>query len=342
MKEGIRMKQKREIRTVSLIGLGAIGCFLASHLGHLLGSDLRVIAGGSRRERLEREGVIVNGVRHHFNIVSPEENCGQNYPDLAIIITKFPALPQALEDMRNQIGPDTLIMAPLNGVEAEDKVAEVFGWDNLLYSLAKVSVVMKDGCASFNPKAARIEMGEKHNETMSPRVQAVKEMFERDGIEALRMLLKRLDPVSYITVDLKNAKRIMHALEVCLMTGKPYSSFLTGSVKDREFDIVKIGLNREREELFDRINRRVDQMVEAGMEGEARRLYPLRHLNALNTVGYKEWFDYFDGKFDREEAIRLIKRNTRRYAKKQLTWYRNDADIHWFHPDQKDEIKSFL
>jgi 2-dehydropantoate 2-reductase len=185
MKEGIRMKQKREIRTVSLIGLGAIGCFLASHLGHLLGSDLRVIAGGSRRERLEREGVIVNGVRHHFNIVSPEENCGQNYPDLAIIITKFPALPQALEDMRNQIGPDTLIMAPLNGVEAEDKVAEVFGWDNLLYSLAKVSVVMKDGCASFNPKAARIEMGEKHNETMSPRVQAVKELFERAGIRTV-------------------------------------------------------------------------------------------------------------------------------------------------------------
>ena len=161
------------------------GCFLASHLGHLLGSDLRVIAGGSRRERLEREGVIVNGVRHHFNIVSPEENCGQNYPDLAIIITKFPALPQALEDMRNQIGPDTLIMAPLNGVEAEDKVAEVFGWDNLLYSLAKVSVVMKDGCASFNPKAARIEMGEKHNETMSPRVQAVKELFERAGIRTV-------------------------------------------------------------------------------------------------------------------------------------------------------------
>lgn len=171
---------------------------------------------------------------------------------------------------------------------------------------------------------------------------SVKEMFERDGIEALRMLLKRLDPVSYTTVDLKNAKRIMHALEVCLMTGKPYSSFLTGSVKEREFDIVKIGLNREREELFDRINRRVDQMVEAGMKEEARELYPLRYLNALNTVGYKEWFDFFDGKFDREEAIRLIKRNTRRYAKKQLTWYRNDSDIHWFHPDQKDEIKRFL
>lgn len=179
------MNQKREIRTVSLIGLGAIGCFLASHLGPLMGDNLRVIAGGSRRERLEQEGVMVNGVRHHFNIVSPEETCDQDYPDLAIIITKFPALSQALENMRNQIGPDTLIMAPLNGVEAEEKVAAVFGWDNLLYSLAKVSVVMKDGCASFNPKAARIEMGEKHNETVSPRVQAVKELFEGAGIRTV-------------------------------------------------------------------------------------------------------------------------------------------------------------
>ena len=171
---------------------------------------------------------------------------------------------------------------------------------------------------------------------------SVKEMFERDGIEALRLLLKKLDPEWYVRVDLKNGKRVMHALEVCLMTGKPYSSFLTRTVKEREFNIVKIGLNREREELFDRINRRVDIMVESGMEEEARALYPLRHLNALNTVGYKEWFDYFDGKFDREEAIRLIKRNTRRYAKKQLTWYRNDPDIHWFHPSQKEEIRSIL
>ncbi|MEY8592240.1 tRNA (adenosine(37)-N6)-dimethylallyltransferase MiaA [Butyricimonas hominis] len=171
---------------------------------------------------------------------------------------------------------------------------------------------------------------------------SVKEMFERDGIEASRLLLKKLDPEWYARVDLKNGKRVMHALEVCLMTGKPYSSFLTRTVKEREFNIVKIGLNREREELFDRINRRVDIMVESGMEEEARALYPLRHLNALNTVGYKEWFDYFDGKFDREEAIRLIKRNTRRYAKKQLTWYRNDSDIHWFHPSQKEEIRSIL
>lgn len=171
---------------------------------------------------------------------------------------------------------------------------------------------------------------------------SVREMFDREGIEALRLLLKKLDPDWYSQVDLKNAKRIMHALEVCLMTGKPYSSFLTRSVKEREFAIVKIGLNRDRDELFERINHRVDLMVESGMEKEARELYPLRHLNALNTVGYKEWFDYFDGKFDREEAIRLIKRNTRRYAKKQLTWYRNDPDIHWFHPSQEKEILAFL
>lgn len=179
------MNQQKEIKTVSLIGLGAIGCYLATHLGPLLGDRLRVIAGGSRRERLEKDGVIVNGVNYHFHIVSPEETCGSDYPNLAIIITKFPALPQAIEDIKNQIGPDTLIMAPLNGVEAEDMVAEAFGWDNLLYSLAKVSVVMKDGRASYHPDAARIEMGEKRNETLSPRVQAVKTLFEKAGIRTV-------------------------------------------------------------------------------------------------------------------------------------------------------------
>lgn len=171
---------------------------------------------------------------------------------------------------------------------------------------------------------------------------SVKEMHERQGIEATRLLLKKLDPVSYANVDLKNAKRVMHALEVCLTTGKPYSSFLTRTVKKREFNIVKIGLNRERSELFDRINRRVDLMIENGMEEEARALYPLRHLNALNTVGYKEWFDHFNGKTDRQEAIRLIKRNTRRYAKKQLTWYRDAPDIRWFHPSRRDDIIAYL
>lgn len=179
------MNQQNQIKTVSLIGLGAIGCFFASHLGSALGDDLRVIAGGSRRERLERDGVMVNGVRHHFHMVDPKDSCEYNYPDLAIIITKFPALPQAIEDIRNQIGPDTIIMAPLNGVEAEDVVAEAFGWKNLLYSLAKVSVVMKDGSAAFDPDRALIELGEKRNETISPRVRAVKELFEGAGIRTV-------------------------------------------------------------------------------------------------------------------------------------------------------------
>ena len=176
------MTDHKPIKTVSIIGLGAIGSFFAFQLKAVLGDRLRIIAGGERKDRLEREGVTVNGVNHHFHIVSPDQDCGGDYPDLAIIITKFPALSQAIKDMKNQIGPDTLIMAPLNGVEAEDMVASVYGWDNLLYSLAKVSVVMKDGQASFKPDAARIEFGEKRNQVITPRVRAVKELFEAAGI----------------------------------------------------------------------------------------------------------------------------------------------------------------
>ena len=167
------MTDHKPIKTVSIIGLGAIGSFFAFQLKAVLGYRLRIIAGGERKDRLEREGVTVNGVNHHFHIVSPDQDCGGDYPDLAIIITKFPALSQAIKDMKNQIGPDTLIMAPLNGVEAEDMVASVYGWDNLLYSLAKVSVVMKDGQASFKPDAARIEFGEKRNQVITRQVSAV-------------------------------------------------------------------------------------------------------------------------------------------------------------------------
>ncbi|MBS1446387.1 MAG: tRNA (adenosine(37)-N6)-dimethylallyltransferase MiaA [Odoribacter sp.] len=162
--------------------------------------------------------------------------------------------------------------------------------------------------------------------------------MEVEGVEAIRDLLKKLDPVFYAQVDLNNAKRVLHAVEVCMMAGKPYSSLRTNQPKKREFDILKIGLNREKTELYDRIDKRVDIMLEEGLEGEARSLYPLRHLNPLNTVGYKEFFEYFDNKIDYEEAVRLIKRNSRRYAKKQLSWFRRDTDIHWFHPDDKENI----
>lgn len=162
--------------------------------------------------------------------------------------------------------------------------------------------------------------------------------LKREGIEGLRAQLKLLDPTYYQAVDLKNPQRILKAVEVCLQTGRPYSSFLTTPQKVRPFIPVKIGLTRERSELYKRINRRVDQMVEEGLIEEARKLYPLRHLNALNTVGYKELFSYFSGETDLNNAIELIKRNTRRYAKRQLTWWARDKEITWFNPDDTETI----
>jgi len=147
---------------------------------------------------------------------------------------------------------------------------------------------------------------------------------ESEGIEYLRRQLKILDPDHYAKVDLRNHKRIMKAIEVCLQTGKPYSSFLTAQKRKRPFEIEKILLNRPREELFDRINRRTTQMMEQGLLEEAQVLYPHRHLNALNTVGYRELFAYMDGQYGLETAIELIRRNTRRYAKRQLTWFTRD------------------
>lgn len=175
--------------------------------------------------------------------------------------------------------------------------------------------------------------------TIAPELRAeLMELYDKEGLETIRDMLKVLDPVFYEQVDLNNAKRVLHAVEVCRMAGVPYSSLRRNTPKDRGFRIVKIGLNRDREELYTRIDRRVDLMLAEGLEEEARTLWPWRHLNALNTVGYKEFFDYFEGKTDREEAVRLIKRNSRRYARKQLSWFRRDDDIDWCHPDQHEPI----
>ena len=179
------MYEQEPITKAALIGLGAIGSYLASHLQTVLGDNLRIIAGGARKERLERDGVVVNGKRLHFHVVDPQEDCGGDYPQLAIIITKFSGLPQAIKDIKNQIGPHTIIMAPLNGVEKEEIVAASYGWENLLYSLARVSVVMRDGKVTFSDASAQMEFGEKHNETLSPRVQAVKALFESAGIKSV-------------------------------------------------------------------------------------------------------------------------------------------------------------
>ena len=170
----------------------------------------------------------------------------------------------------------------------------------------------------------------------------MKRRYQAEGLEALCEDLKRLDPEHYAIVDRKNHRRVIHALEVCYQTGRTYTSFRTQQKRERPFRIVKIGLNREREELYNRINLRVDQMIEQGLLYEVEGLYARRHLNALNTVGYKELFDYMDGRWSKEEAIERIKGNTRRYARKQLTWFKRDDSVCWFHPDQQEEILKYI
>ncbi|WP_282037067.1 tRNA (adenosine(37)-N6)-dimethylallyltransferase MiaA [Saccharicrinis aurantiacus] len=171
---------------------------------------------------------------------------------------------------------------------------------------------------------------------------SLKAQYEEEGIENIRRQLKKLDPEFYDIVDLKNHKRVIHAVEICLMTGKPYSSLRTNSIKKRPFNMIKIGLTMDRADLYERINLRVDKMLEAGLEDEVKGVYPLKELNSLNTVGYKELFAHYDGEYNFEKAIELIKRNSRRYAKKQLTWFKRDAEITWFNPSDIEEIKKHI
>lgn len=166
--------------------------------------------------------------------------------------------------------------------------------------------------------------------------------YEEVGLEEICKELKLLDPEYYSIVDLKNPKRVIHALEICYMTGRTYTSFRTRNIKERPFHILKIGLNREREELYERINKRVDQMINDGLVEEARKVYEFRELNSLNTVGYKELFNYFNGEWTLDFAIEKIKQNSRIYSRKQMTWFKRDSEITWFHPEQKDEIIEFI
>ena len=166
--------------------------------------------------------------------------------------------------------------------------------------------------------------------------------YEVEGLDPIREDLKQLDPQHYNEVDLNNYKRVIHALEICLMTGRPYSELRTNTKKTRPFRIIKIGLTRDREELCDRINARVDQMMRDGLLEEARHVYPYKHLNSLNTVGYKEMFNYLDGEWPLDFAIEKIKRNSRVYARKQMTWFKRDKEINWFHPDNIEGILTFL
>ncbi len=166
--------------------------------------------------------------------------------------------------------------------------------------------------------------------------------YEEEGLENLCRELKLRDPEYYHIVDLKNHKRVIHALEICYTTGATYTSLRTRPMKERPFQILKIGLRREREELYSRINDRVDKMMEKGLLEEARQLYPYRSHNSLNTVGYKELFNYLDGTWTLPFAIEKIKQNSRIYSRKQMTWFKRDASIHWFHPDEEENIFQFI
>jgi len=168
------------------------------------------------------------------------------------------------------------------------------------------------------------------------------DVYNEKGLAFIQQELIKRDPKHAEIVDMQNYKRVLHALEICTITGKPYSELRTGVKKQRDFNIVKIGLNRPRPELYERINQRVEVMMQDGLLEEARQFYPHKHLNSLNTVGYKELYDYMDGKCSLEEAVQKIKQDSRRYAKRQLTWFNRDKDIHWFHPDEVSGVIDFV
>jgi tRNA dimethylallyltransferase len=179
--------------------------------------------------------------------------------------------------------------------------------------------------------------------TVDPKIrERLRNVYWLTGIEGIRAKLQQTDPEYYKKVDLNNPLRILKALEIAEMTGKPYSSFLTGMSKPRGFNIIRVGLDMPRKELHNRINQRVDEMMKRGLVEEARSLYAYRHCNALNTVGYKELFDFFDGKCTLQEAVELIKGHTRQYARRQLTWFHRDKKMQWFRPDEGDVILAYI
>ena len=216
--------------------------------------------------------------------------------------------------------------------EALQRLEELFKSFNTVVAVGGSGLYIKALCEGMDDMP---EANAELREQLATRLQS-------EGLEPLCKELQERDPDFYKVVDLKNPARVLRALEVCISTGKPYSSLRTGAKRERDFEIVKIGVDMPREVLYERIDKRVDIMIEQGLEQEARSVSHLRHLNSLQTVGYREMFDYFDGTITRDEAIELIKRNSRRYAKRQLTWFRRDEQIEWFNPSEREKIIEYL
>ncbi|MBR5802085.1 MAG: tRNA (adenosine(37)-N6)-dimethylallyltransferase MiaA [Alistipes sp.] len=216
--------------------------------------------------------------------------------------------------------------------EALSRLEELFQKHDIVVAVGGSGLYIKALCEGMDDLP---EVDPRLREELNTRCKA-------EGVEALAEELRRLDPDFYEVVDRKNPARVVRALEICISTGKTYSSLRSGVKRQRPFNIIKIAVNMDREVLYERIDLRVDKMVQAGLYDEALKVYPLRELNALQTVGYREWFDHFDGKISREEAIKLIKRNSRRYAKRQLTWFRADKDFEWFEPSETEKILEYI
>jgi tRNA dimethylallyltransferase len=273
-------------------------------------------------------------VARHFNTEIVSADSRQIYRELTIG-TAVPS-PGELAAVKHHFIHSHSIKQPYNGSIYETEAMDLLG--QLL--IKNDRVVMAGGSMLYIDAVCK---GIDSMPDVDPELrQNLKNRLKTEGIASLRRQLKQLDRKYYSEVDLKNPARIIHALEICLMTGKPYSSFRSLPHKKRPFNIIKIGLDCDREHLHQRINRRVNEMMDAGLEPEARSVFHQRHLNALNTVGYRELFAWFEGKLSMERAVELIKRNTRRYARKQLTWFRNDIAVKWFQPEETAQIIEYL
>jgi len=274
------------------------------------------------------------GVARHFNTEIVSADSRQIYRELTIG-TAVPS-PTELAAVKHHFIHSHSIEHAYNASMYETEAMELLGKlfkKNDTIVMAGGSMLYIDAVCKGIDTMPDVDPGLRQN---------LKNRLKTEGIESLRMQLKQLDRDYYSEVDLKNPSRIVHALEICLMTGKPYSSFRSSPKKNRPFNIIKTGLDCDRELLHQKINKRVDQMMKAGLEQEARSVFQQRHLNALNTVGYRELFDWLKGEISRERAIELIKRNTRRYARKQLTWFRNDTAVTWFQPEETSKIIEYL
>ena len=273
-------------------------------------------------------------IAEHFNSPIISSDSRQLYKDL-IIGTAAPTSEQLSRVKHYMVGKLSLN----DYYSASNFEEDVINLLNKLYQTHEV-VVMTGGSMMY------IDAVTKGIDDIPTVTQEVREeiykQYNAEGLAPILEELKQIDPEHYAIVDHNNYKRVIHAVEICRITGRPYSSFRTNSRKVRPFKIIQIGLNRDRDELYNRINQRVDQMMSNGFLDEARKVYPFRELNSLNTVGYKELFKYLEGIWTLNFAVDKIKRNTRVYARKQITWFKRDDSIKWFHPNDEKEIISYL